>query len=270
MRTLDGHPHSPLGLGGSPDAGDDLVAAANNAGVNFFFFYNLSFTGMLDGLKRLVRDRRESVILATGTELRDPSDMRTELDEARSRLGVDVIDLFYAQYVSPSDDMDAVLGKGGSIDEITRWKDEGKVRYVGASAHNRPLSVQLIESGRIDVLMHRYNMAHRGAEEQVLPAAMEAGIPVVAFTCTRWGSLLAGHSNWDGPTPSAADCYRYVLNYQAIQLAMMAPVSLAHLEEDLQALGDERGPDDRQIAQWEAYGKLVYGKGDDSYETDWP
>ncbi len=270
MHTLDGTPHSRLGLGANPDTGSGFPEAAYNAGVNYFFFYNLSFTGMLDGLKGLVRDNRESVILATGTEKRDPSDMRADLDEARGHLGVDVIDLFYAQYISPSDDMDAVLGVDGAIDEITRWRDEGKVRYVGATAHNRPLSVQLIESGRIDVLMHRYNMAHRGAEEQVLPAAIEAGLPVVAFTCTRWGSLLEGHTGWDGPVPSAVDCYRYVLNYRAIQLAMMSPTSLAHLEEDLQVLGDKQRLDDQQIAQWEAYGKLVYGKGDDSYETDWP
>ena len=270
MKTLDGHTHSRLGLGANPDTGEGFPEAAYNAGVNTFFFYNLSFTGMLDGLKGLARDNRESVILATGTEKRNPSDMRADLDEARGRLDVDVIDLFYAQYISPSDDMDAVLGSDGAIAEITRWKDEGKVRYVGATSHNRPLSVQLIESGRIDVLMHRYNVAHRGAEEQVLPAAIEAGLPVVAFTCTRWGSLLEGHAGWDGPVPSAADCYRYVLNHPAIQLAMMSPASPAQLEENLLVLCDERVPEDRQIAQWEAYGKLVYGKGDDSYETDWP
>ncbi|MDP6775996.1 MAG: aldo/keto reductase [Candidatus Latescibacteria bacterium] len=270
MHTLSGTPHSRLGLGANPDTGDGFAEVAYAAGVNFFFFYNLSFTGMLDGLERLVRDSRESVILATGTEKRNPSDMRADLDEARSRLGVDVIDLFYAQYISPSDDMEAVLGKDGVIDEIARWRDEGKVRYVGATAHNRPLSVKLIESGRIDVLMHRYNMAHRGSEEQVLPAAIEAGVPVAAFTCTRWGSLLEGHADWGGPVPSAADCYRYVLNHPAVQLAMMSPASPAHLEEDLCVLGDGGGADAEQIARWEAYGELVHGKGDDSYETDWP
>ncbi len=48
--------------------------------------------------------------------------------------------------------------------------------------------------------MHRYNMAHRGAEDRVLPAAVAFEIPVIAFTCTRWGSLLEMSSRlgWRG------------------------------------------------------------------------
>ena len=64
-----------------------------------------------------------------------------------------------------------MLGNGGAIDEIRDWKNEGKVRYVGATAHSRPLSLNLIVSGRVQVLMHRYNMAHRKSEEAVLPSA---------------------------------------------------------------------------------------------------
>ena len=151
--------------------------------------------------------------MATGSESRNLKTVRNYLDQARRQLGVDVVDIFYAEYVSPGDDMETLLGAGGVFDELHRWKADGLIRYVGATTHNRPMAVELIESGRIDVLMHRYNMAHRGAEEQVLPAALNAGVPVVAFTCTRWGSLLTGHQDWEGPVPTAADCYQYVLHH---------------------------------------------------------
>ena len=178
------------------------------------------------------------------------------------------MDVFYAEYVSPGDDMEMLLGAGGVFDELHRWKDEGRIRHVGATTHNRPIAVELVESGRIDVLMHRYNMAHRGAEEQVLPAALNAEIPVVAFTCTRWGSLLTGHQDWDGPVPTAADCYQYVLHHPAVHIALTAPTTPAQLAENLIALKDAE-----QLAQslplWEAYGKLVYGDGTDAFETQW-
>ncbi|MHC5830901.1 MAG: aldo/keto reductase, partial [Nostoc sp.] len=70
------------------------------------------------------------------------------------------------------------------LDELRWWKDSGVVRYVGVTTHNRAIALEMIERHQCDVLMHRYNMAHRQAEQNVLPAAQKAGIPVVAFTCT--------------------------------------------------------------------------------------
>ena len=240
------------------------------SGINYCFFYSLTFFGMLSGLEALLRERREEVMVATGTEDRDPGEMDAYLDRVRRRLKVDVIDVFFAEYVSPEDDMGALLGKGGAIEQIQKWKAEGKVRYAAATSHNRPLAVELIESGRIDVLMHRYNMAHRGAEERVLPAAVAAEVPVVSFTNTRWGSLLKGHPHWDGPAPTAADCYRFVLRHPAVRVAMTAPATVAQLEENLAALTDEGAPDAETAARWETYGKLIYGDGKDAFETEYP
>ncbi len=140
--------------------------------------------------------------------------------------GVDVIDVFYAEYVSPSDDLGTVTGKEGTLAEIWKYREEGKVRFVGVTTHNRPLAVDLIESGRVEVLMHRYNIAHRGAEEKVFPAAQREGLPVVSFTNTRWGSLLRGHPDWVEPVPTAVDCYRYVLRHPALHRALSAPGTL--------------------------------------------
>lgn len=84
--------------------------------------------------------------------------------------------------------------------------------------------------------MHRYNMVHRKAEEQVFPMAQQAKIPVVAFTCTRWGQLLRGHSDWLGKIPTAADCYRYALHPKAVHLTLTAPQTQAQLEENLSVL----------------------------------
>ena len=164
IKTLAGGAVQPLGLAGSPDTQSEFTPIAHRAGVNFFFFYGLNFGGMVDGVKRLLQQRRDEVFVATGTESRDPVEMRDYFDAARGALGVDAIDLFFAEYVSPADDIQEVLGKGAAIDEIWKWKNDGRVRYVGATAHSRPLSITLVESGRVQVLMHRYNMAHRKSE----------------------------------------------------------------------------------------------------------
>jgi hypothetical protein len=41
----------------------------------------------------------------------------------------------------------------------------------------------------LDLLMARYNMAHTQAERTLFPLAVARGVPVVAFTSTRWNSL---------------------------------------------------------------------------------
>ena len=117
--------------------------------------------------------------------------------------------------------------------------------------------------------MHRYNMAHRGAEKAVFPAALESDTPVIAFTCTRWGTLLAGHEEWEGPAPSAPDCYRFALAHPAVELALTAPHSVGELQQNLAVL-DAPAPTPDEMAAWRAYGDIVYGGVPGEFETSWP
>jgi aryl-alcohol dehydrogenase-like predicted oxidoreductase len=127
----------------------------------------------------------------------------------------------------------------------------------------------MAEDSRVDVLMHRYNMAHRKASEEVFPSAIRSGTPVVAFTATRWGTLLKPHADWSGKTPIAADCYRYCLAQAAVHIVLSAPRSLAELDANLQVL--HLPPmTDRQCAEWNRFGDFVHGEGSHAFETRWP
>lgn len=265
LTTLSGSKVTRLGLASQYLEEADCVQTAFTAGINCFFSYNLSSDLLLNGLKPLVARQRESILIATGSESRDPKTLQRYFDQARSWLNTDVIDVFLAEYISPQDspdDVEAVLL------QLQRWKTEGQIRYVGASAHNRSSALSLIDYGKWDVLMLRYNMAHRKAEEQVLPAAQAKGIPVIAFTCTRWGSLLKGHPQWHKPAPTAADCYRYALHHPAVQVALTAPATLDQLQENLTVL-NAPPLTIAEIKDWQAYGDFIYGNGQDAFETQW-
>ncbi|MGA1199138.1 MAG: aldo/keto reductase [Candidatus Latescibacterota bacterium] len=266
LETKAGKPLCQLGLAGNPEMELACVSAAIQAGMNAFFFYNLSFQPLVDGLRDAAQKDREALFIATGSEDRDVQGIRNDLDQVKMALQVDVIDAFFAEYVAPSDHLDDVLDVLG---EIQAWKKAGKVRYVGASVHDRELALSLLLSGQIDILMHRYNMAHRKSEEEVLPLATKMGIPVISFTNTRWGSLLKGHTRWQGPIPSATDCYRFVLRHPAVALAWSAPRSREELQANLSVLKAPRMLGD-EVAQWKAYGDLIYGVGMDAFETRWP
>ncbi len=230
-----------------------------------FFSYNLSSDLLSGELKPLLSKQRDEVFIATGSESRRPDALQHYLDQIRQSLNTDVIDTFFAEYVAPRDSSDEVEA---TLHQLQRWKAEGTIRYVGASTHNRAVALNLIEQGEWDVLMLRYNMAHRKVEEQVLPAAKVAELPVVAFTCTRWGTLLEGHPQWHKPAPTAADCYRYALHHPAVQVSLTAPATLSQLQENLTVL-DAPPFASAKIKHWQTYGDLVYDKGQDAFETQW-
>jgi aryl-alcohol dehydrogenase-like predicted oxidoreductase len=98
-----------------------------------------------------------------------------------------------------------------------------------------------------DALMVRYNAAHRGAEKSVFPAARA----VIAYTATRWGSLV-------GPM-RASDCYRFVLSHPSVTSCLCAPANRAELDEALLAL--DRGPmSSEELAEARHIGDRVHAQ----------
>jgi aryl-alcohol dehydrogenase-like predicted oxidoreductase len=67
-----------------------------------------------------------------------------------------------------------MFGKDGVLDELRWWKESGWVRFVGATTHDRSLAMRLAADPRIDVLMHRFNLANRKTAQEVFPAAAKA------------------------------------------------------------------------------------------------
>lgn len=263
--TQQGQKASILGLAASGGMDATCIATAFEAGINYFFFYDFTTEQFLAGFKSLLATKRDRVLVATGSQERDLNWVRHDFDSVRQQLNIDVVDAFFVEYVYPSEDMQQVEAV---LEQLQLWQQKGLVRYVGITTHNRPIALDLIERGKCELLMHRYNMAHRKAEENVLPSAQTAGIPVIAFTCTRWGTLLKGHPNWQEKPPTAADCYRYVLSHEAVRLALTAPQNLQQLQENLAILSaPPLSP--AEIARWQEYGDLIYGDGEDAFETQW-
>ncbi len=266
IQTLSGSPASILGLAAQKPMDRTCVEIAYQSGINYFFFYNLNYTIFLEGLKPILAAERKQVLLATGLQSRSPHQLHQYLEMVRKLLNVELVDLFFLEYVSPKEELTQVTA---ALELLHTWKAFGLLRYVGVTTHNRQVARELLTNQSCDVLMYRYNMAHRHGEVEVFPAALKANIPVVAFTATRWGSLLLGHRDWPNLAPKAADCYRMALHHPAIRLVLTAPKTQAELVENLSVLpAPQLSP--QEVTKWKAYGELIYGSGQDSFETQWP
>jgi len=265
LTTLQGQPVSRLGLASQYIREASCVPAAFAAGINYFFAYGPPTGAFLQALRSQVADHREDLLVATGSEHRDVKQLTSDLDQVRQQVGLEAVDVFFLEYVSPHEARSQVEA---AIAALHAWQRQGWIRYVGVTTHNRSVALNLVQTHQCNVLMLRYNMAHRQIEETVLPAAQTAGIPVVAFTCTRWRTLQ-GHPNWPEPPPSAADCYRYALQHPAVHLALTSPQTRTQLGENLSVL--EAPPLSPQaVKHWQQYGDLIYGSGQDAFETKWP
>jgi aryl-alcohol dehydrogenase-like predicted oxidoreductase len=268
ITSLAGDRATPLGLAGRPE--QDLVCVAKTAerGINYFFFYGPEPGEFGNALVPILQTRREAIIVATGSGSRKPATLQSARRKILAGLGIETLDIFFAEYIHPGEDTEAVFGRGGVLDELAAWKAEGVLRYVGATAHDRNLARELAADPRVDVLMQRFNMAHRKAAAEVFPQAILNHTPIVAFTATRWRSLLEAPAGWTDPSPRAVDCYRYCLAQPAVQIVLTAPQSVEQLEENLAVLA---APplSRREMSHRERFGDLVYGTGADSFETKW-
>src|SRR5262249_9969965 len=134
LTTLDGTPASCLGLAAGPKQDLRCVRRAFAGGINYFFFYGPGHTLFIEELAALISRKREQVIVATGSGSRRVEGLRVAQRKLAALLGIELIDVFFIEYVHPGDNEDGIFGKNGVLDELSQWKENGWVRFVGATA----------------------------------------------------------------------------------------------------------------------------------------
>lgn len=231
------------------------VELAVERGVNY-----LNWCGHVDGLSRAVArmgSRRENVVVAAQFEARSERDAEREFTSMLQQLGTDYIDVLTLYYVESESEWSEIMAPGGVWNYLAGEKRKGRLKLIGLTSHQRKLAARWAGSAKLDLLMIRYNAAHRGAERDVFLVTQEQHIPVVTFTGLRWKALLHGTPG-DPPAfspPAAAEFYRFCLANAAVSVALMAPDSRSELEENLRILDDWRAP--RDIERILAHGDRV-------------
>lgn len=248
-----------LGLAsrGNTTLGVEDVLEAVRRGVNY-----LNWCGYTDGMSEAVRslgEKRGDVIIATQLSARSGVAARKELQEKLAQLGTDAIDIVTYYYLEHESEWEEVQAAGGAHEVLEEAKARGVVRAIGLTSHQRRLAARIAVSGRIDLLMIRYNAAHRGAEEEVFPLVLKKKTPIVTFTGMRWGALI--RTTADDPPgfvpPLPLDCYRFVLSHPSVTVGLMAPEGRQELEEDLRLLDDWRGLTEAEDEILRAHGDRV-------------
>ncbi len=229
-----GIPVHRLGLSATYRPGKKVVYKALDEDLNYFFFFGFD-NQMVKVLREVLRQRRENIIVATGAYnlLWGHPNLRRTLEKRLRTLRTDYIDVFLFLGVTQEKHFTDQVKE-----ELYQFREEGKVRAVGISTHNRKFAGKLVNEGILDVIMMRYNAAHRGAEQDIFPYLEKYNPGVVSFTATRWRYLIRRPKNWpkNEPVPTPGMCYRFVLSNPKVHVCMTAPANLKQFEENVKAL----------------------------------
>jgi aryl-alcohol dehydrogenase-like predicted oxidoreductase len=207
-------------------------------------------------LHDLPPSRKRELVLCTGAYnfIWWRQNVRRALEKRLRQIGVERIDIFLFLGVMRPEQMPERV-----LDDLRRLRDEGKVKAIGVSTHDRAFAGRLAAEGLVDVLMIRYNAAHRGAERDVFPhlAAHEPG--VIGYTATRWGFLTRPTAGWPAGErlPDAGMAYRFVLGSPHVDVVLTAPRNRQQLVENLRAV--RQGPlSEDEMALMRRFGDAVH------------
>ena len=167
-----------------------------------------------------IADRRDQVVLATKFGVvRDEGERRIDntpqyaaqaCDASLRRLAVDHIDLYFLHRRNPDVPIEETVGA------MAELVDQGKVRYLGLSEVSAETLRAACAVHPIAALQSEWSLWTRGIEEEIVPAARELGVGIVAYSPAGRGFLTGRYASLDDLADT--DFRRYQPRFQGDNL----------------------------------------------------
>jgi len=165
---------------------------------------------------------RSKIFLACKTKKRDAQGAREELERSLTRLKTDHFDLYQIHAVFTPEEARQALAPGGALETILKAREEGKVRFIGLSAHTTKGALEMLNGFQFDSIMFPIDYVDYlqwGFGKAVIERARERGVAVFAMK-----TLCAGA--WpQGATRSRNWWYKTVESQQDADLAVRFSLS---------------------------------------------
>lgn len=191
---------SIVGFGGiivvgmeQPDA-NNMVAEAIAHGVNYFDVAPTYADGEAERKQGIaLQPYRKDIFLACKTEQRDAVNAQAALEESLRRAHTDYFDLYQFHALTSMQEVEQVLAAGGAAEVFFKARQEGKVRFLGASCHSVEAAFALMDRFPLDSVLFPlnyvcYEQGHFGP--QVVQRAKAKGVARLALKAMA-------HRPWD-------------------------------------------------------------------------
>lgn len=187
----------------------------------------------------IVKQRRDELILASKTGVRDAEGAMAEIDRSLKNLQTDHLDIIFMHGVGNRADLESILEPGGSLEAAKKAKEKGKVRHIGITGHGQPdVLIEALKTGEFEVMMTHFNYFDKfnfpKLEDELLPLVKEKNIGTLCMKPLADGFL------WQ----NVEDAFRYVFSLP-IDSVVTGMNSQEMLEMDLN-LAEEFEPMDAE------------------------
>lgn len=186
---------SIIGFGGiivkdaTPEDAASIVKFAIDAGVNHFDVAP-SYGDAEIKLGPALEPYRKSVFLSCKTTKRNKDDARKELEQSLKNLRTDHFDLYQLHAVTTPEDVKTIFAPGGALETFKEAQKEGKIKYIGFSAHSVEAAMALMNGFDFDSIMFPFNFATWNVGNfgpQVLQLAKQKQMGIIALKAMAKG-----------------------------------------------------------------------------------
>ncbi len=191
---------SMIGFGGiivmdsTPSDASAMVKLAIDAGINYFDVAP-SYGNAEIMLGPALEPYRKNVLLACKTTERTKAGARKELEQSLKNLRTDHFDIYQHHAVTKMEDVDKLLGPDGAMETFVEARKEGKVRFIGFSAHSVQAAMAMMDRFDFDTILFPFNFATWFAGNfgpQVLARAQEKKMGILALKAMARGPWKEG------------------------------------------------------------------------------
>jgi aryl-alcohol dehydrogenase-like predicted oxidoreductase len=242
---------SVLGFGGiivmdvSPLEADRYVGEAVDRGVNYFDVAP-SYGNAQERLGPALKPYRDDVFLACKTGRRDAVGAAEELENSLRLMQTDHFDLYQLHAITSDEDVLQAFGPGGAMEAFLNARAEGKVRYLGFSAHSVHAALAAMDQYDFDSLLFPFNYVtyeQAGFGPQVMEAAERKGVARLALKGMARGPWRDGDPNkseypkaWYEPLADRAEAamaLRYTLSLPVTSAIPPGDIRLFRMAMDI-------------------------------------
>jgi len=162
---------------------NSLVAEAFDRGINYFDVAP-SYGDAQDRLGPALEPYRKRSFLACKTLERTRDGSRKELEASLKDLRTDHVDLYQFHALTKMSDLETLLGPNGALETFEAARKEGKLRFIGFSAHSVETALAALDRYNFDTVLFPINFvlfSQANFGPQVLEKAQQKNMGILAL-----------------------------------------------------------------------------------------
>src|SRR5512133_1486337 len=184
-------------LNGNPqDFANDMVARAYDAEVNYYDVAP-SYGNAISKLGPALKPYRDKCFLACKTTERSAEGAQKELEESLRGMETDHFDLYQLHALSSTDEVEKVFAPGGAMEVFLKAREQGKVRFLGFSAHSEDAALLAMKKFDFNTILFpiNFNCWHQGNfGPRAFAEAKAKGMGILALKAMAMSLLKPGEA----------------------------------------------------------------------------